>query len=123
MLKKKKKKKIYHPVETRDLSASALVFNLCREEKMASEEGQVIGCHTVDQWTEHFNKAKECNKLVSSHLELAFCFLELGLSIFVSFEKPSNYFRELVLSETLKACPFARPASMVFSPPFFGVIS
>lgn len=32
---------------------------------MAAEEGQVISCHTIDQWKEQFEKGKESKKLVN----------------------------------------------------------
>lgn len=31
---------------------------------MAAEEGQVIGCHTVDAWKDQFQKGKDSKKLV-----------------------------------------------------------
>ncbi|XP_019175415.1 PREDICTED: thioredoxin H-type 1-like [Ipomoea nil] len=40
---------------------------------MAAEEGQVIGCHTVEQWTEHFNKAKESKKLAVVDFTASWC--------------------------------------------------
>jgi len=43
-----------------------LCFILSRE-KMA-EEGQVIACHTVDTWKEHFEKGKGSQKLVFASL-------------------------------------------------------
>ncbi|KAL0438507.1 UNVERIFIED_CONTAM: Thioredoxin H-type 1 [Sesamum latifolium] len=30
---------------------------------MASEEGQVIGCHSVDEWKQHFQKGVDSKKL------------------------------------------------------------
>ncbi|KAH6823513.1 thioredoxin H-type 1 [Perilla frutescens var. hirtella] len=41
---------------------------------MASvEEGQVIGCHTVDQWKEHFQKGVESKKLVVVDFMASWC--------------------------------------------------
>lgn len=33
-------------------------------QKMAAQEGQVIGCHSEDEWNEQFQKAKDSKKLV-----------------------------------------------------------
>lgn len=33
-----------------------------------AEEGQVIACHTVDTWKEHFEKGKGSQKLVFASL-------------------------------------------------------
>lgn len=35
------------------------------QREMAAEEGQVIGCHTVESWTEHIQKSNEPGKLVN----------------------------------------------------------
>ncbi|KAL2504047.1 Thioredoxin H1 [Abeliophyllum distichum] len=40
---------------------------------MAAEEGQVIGCHSVDEWKEHFNKGIESKKLVVVDFTASWC--------------------------------------------------
>ncbi|KAL0314656.1 UNVERIFIED_CONTAM: Thioredoxin H-type 1 [Sesamum angustifolium] len=40
---------------------------------MASEEGQVIGCHTVDEWKQHFQKGVESKKLVVVDFTASWC--------------------------------------------------
>ncbi|CDP07462.1 unnamed protein product [Coffea canephora] len=40
---------------------------------MAAEEGQVIGCHSVDQWNEHFTKGVESKKLVVVDFTASWC--------------------------------------------------
>nr|AFP49340.1 thioredoxin h [Olea europaea] len=40
---------------------------------MAAEEGQVIGCHSVDQWKENFNKGIETKKLVVIDFTASWC--------------------------------------------------
>lgn len=35
----------------------------------AVEEGQVIGCHTVDVWNQHLNKGNEHKKLVKEKIK------------------------------------------------------
>ncbi|KAL3505339.1 hypothetical protein ACH5RR_035180 [Cinchona calisaya] len=40
---------------------------------MASEEGQVISCHTVDHWKEHFQKGIESKKLVVVDFTASWC--------------------------------------------------
>jgi len=48
----------------------------------ASEEGQVIGCHTIEAWTEQLQKGNESKKLVRIHLySFLFLFLYLHGSI------------------------------------------
>lgn len=70
---------------------------------MASEEGQVISCHTVGSWTEQIQKGNEPDKLVPfflSFLFLPFCLpsflscllrclmVNVGLAVgFVSFDR------------------------------------
>ncbi|CAI9763751.1 unnamed protein product [Fraxinus pennsylvanica] len=39
----------------------------------AAEEGQVIGCHSVDQWKENFNKGIETKKLVVVDFTASWC--------------------------------------------------
>ncbi|KAK9164257.1 hypothetical protein Syun_005159 [Stephania yunnanensis] len=36
---------------------------------MAAEEGQVIGCHTVESWTEQLQKGNDSNGLALSRLD------------------------------------------------------
>ncbi|KAF3446376.1 hypothetical protein FNV43_RR11555 [Rhamnella rubrinervis] len=38
-----------------------------------AEEGQVIGCHTLDIWNEHFLKGKESKKLVVVDFMASWC--------------------------------------------------
>ncbi|CAA2998024.1 thioredoxin H-type 1 [Olea europaea subsp. europaea] len=38
-----------------------------------AEEGQVIGCHSVDQWKENFNKGIETKKLVVIDFTASWC--------------------------------------------------
>ena len=41
-------------------------FLVCFEtEEDMAEEGQVIGCHTLETWNEHLQKGNESKKLVS----------------------------------------------------------
>ncbi|CAI9786569.1 unnamed protein product [Fraxinus pennsylvanica] len=40
---------------------------------MSSEEGQVIGCHSVEQWTEQFQKGVGLNKLVVVDFTASWC--------------------------------------------------
>ncbi|XP_075520903.1 thioredoxin H-type 1-like [Primulina tabacum] len=40
---------------------------------MAAEEGQVFGCHTVDEWKDHFQKGVESKKLVVIDFTAASC--------------------------------------------------
>ncbi|XP_073288325.1 thioredoxin H-type 1-like [Primulina huaijiensis] len=40
---------------------------------MAAEEGQVFGCHTVDEWKGHFQKGVESKKLVVIDFTAAWC--------------------------------------------------
>ncbi|MCL7022784.1 hypothetical protein MKW94_027217 [Papaver nudicaule] len=39
----------------------------------AVEEGQVIGCHTLDVWNEHINQGKESNKLIVVDFTASWC--------------------------------------------------
>ena len=50
---------------------SEKIFEKKRE--MAAEEGQVIGCHTVEAWNEQLQKGNENKKLVC-HLSSFFFF-------------------------------------------------
>lgn len=45
---------------------------------MATEEGQVIGCHTIEQWKEQIQKGNESKKLV-----LLPSFLSSSFSIYI----------------------------------------
>ncbi|WP_200856492.1 thioredoxin family protein, partial [Klebsiella pneumoniae] len=38
-----------------------------------AEEGQVIGIHTLQQWTDIFEKYKDCNKLVVVDFTASWC--------------------------------------------------
>ncbi|MGV7462500.1 thioredoxin family protein, partial [Mycobacterium kansasii] len=40
---------------------------------MAAEEGQVISCHTIDQWKEQFEMGKESKKLVVVDFTASWC--------------------------------------------------
>ncbi|KAK9165416.1 hypothetical protein Scep_000613 [Stephania cephalantha] len=40
---------------------------------MAAEEGQVIGCHTVESWTEQLQKGNDSNKLVVVDFTASWC--------------------------------------------------
>ncbi|KAK4487793.1 hypothetical protein RD792_005519 [Penstemon davidsonii] len=40
------------------------IFICVIERKMSYEEGQVISCHSIDEWKEHFQKGLESKKLV-----------------------------------------------------------
>lgn len=50
------------------------------ERKMAAEEGQVIGCHTVEAWNEQFQKGKDSGKLVFIFLNF-FPFFNLSIHV------------------------------------------
>ncbi|KAI3885748.1 hypothetical protein MKW92_018722 [Papaver armeniacum] len=39
----------------------------------AVEEGQVIGCHTLDVWKEHINKGNEAKKLIVVNFTASWC--------------------------------------------------
>ncbi|KAK7307508.1 hypothetical protein VNO77_40638 [Canavalia gladiata] len=39
----------------------------------ASEEGQVIGCHTVDAWNNHLQKGNESKKLIVVDFTASWC--------------------------------------------------
>ncbi|XP_061345599.1 thioredoxin H1 [Gastrolobium bilobum] len=39
----------------------------------ASEEGQVISCHTVEAWTDHLNKGNESKKLIVVDFTASWC--------------------------------------------------
>ncbi|XP_059279049.1 thioredoxin H-type 1 [Lycium ferocissimum] len=39
----------------------------------SSEEGQVIGCHKVEEWKEHFQKGVETKKLVVVDFTASWC--------------------------------------------------
>ncbi|KAI3989185.1 hypothetical protein MKX01_033221 [Papaver californicum] len=39
----------------------------------AVEEGQVIGCHTLDVWKEHINKGNEAKKLIVVDFTASWC--------------------------------------------------
>lgn len=49
------------------------------------EEGQVIGCHTVQAWNEQVHKGKLSNKLVYIIINSSFFLSFFILSIYVSF--------------------------------------
>uniref|UniRef100_A0A7C9CMQ1 Thioredoxin domain-containing protein n=1 Tax=Opuntia streptacantha TaxID=393608 RepID=A0A7C9CMQ1_OPUST len=38
-----------------------------------AEEGQVIGCHSIEHWNEHFNRGKELKKLVVVDFTASWC--------------------------------------------------
>ncbi|XP_073144629.1 thioredoxin H-type-like [Henckelia pumila] len=61
------KKKIY--------KTPTIIFFISRREiqEMAAEEGQVFGCHTVDEWKAHFQKGVESKKLVVIDFTAAWC--------------------------------------------------
>ncbi|KAL3840275.1 hypothetical protein ACJIZ3_024866 [Penstemon smallii] len=40
---------------------------------MSSEEGQVISCHSIDEWKEHFQKGLESKKLVVIDFTASWC--------------------------------------------------
>ena len=51
----------------------------------SSEEGQVIGCHTVEAWTDHLQKGNESKKLVRSYYQPLFVFLPFVLFVCLCF--------------------------------------
>ncbi|KAL3833996.1 hypothetical protein ACJIZ3_008732 [Penstemon smallii] len=42
---------------------------------MSSEEGQVISCHSIDEWKEHFQKGLESKKLVVIDFTASWCWV------------------------------------------------
>lgn len=51
-----------------------------------AEEGAVIACHNVDEWTRQLEQANESKKLVILHSSLCFRLLDFDLpSSFMSF--------------------------------------
>ena len=52
-----------------------------KQHKQMAEENQVIGCHTLEAWTEHFEKGKESKKLVYN-FSLSFIYLFIIIIFF-----------------------------------------
>ena len=61
---------------------SEKIFEKKRE--MAAEEGQVIGCHTVEAWNEQLQKGNENKKLVC-HLSSFFLFFQFIINFIFLF--------------------------------------